>query len=77
MSFHTEDYTIVLLGVYAGVCAMVAKAKVKIYEVQGRHTLNLPSDLVKDSTFPFKSKEELVARIDGDRLIVEKPKRSS
>jgi hypothetical protein len=51
---------------------MANKVKVRIYEVQGRHTVNLPSQLINDSAFPFKVKEELHARIDGDRLIIER-----
>jgi len=52
---------------------MVDKAKVKLYEYAGRHSVNLPSALVKDSAFPFDSGEELQARIEGERLIIEKP----
>ena len=49
-------------------------AKVKIYEVGSRHSINLPSDFVNDSAFPFEPKEELVARIDDGRIVIEKPK---
>jgi hypothetical protein len=51
---------------------MVNKATVKVYEHNNRHSINLPSDFVKDSAFPFKIKEELEARIDGERIIIEK-----
>jgi hypothetical protein len=34
----------------------------------------IPSDVTKDSTFPFKSDEEVKVRIDKDRLIIEKSK---
>jgi hypothetical protein len=37
-------------------------------------TIYLPSTLVTDSTFPFKPKEKLVVRIQGERLLVEKRK---
>lgn len=51
---------------------MVKEAKVKLYEYKSRHSINLPSDFVKDSTFPFKIKEELIARIIGNRIIIER-----
>jgi hypothetical protein len=51
---------------------VTAQAKVKIYVSKGRHSINLPSELVRDSAFPFKPLEELIARIDGTRIIIEK-----
>jgi hypothetical protein len=51
---------------------MVNQAKVKLYGSKSRHSINLPSDFVRDSAFPFKVGEELVARIDDGRVIVEK-----
>jgi len=50
---------------------LTAQAKVKIY-VSGRHSINIPSEFVRDSAFPFKPLEELVARIDGKRVVIEK-----
>jgi len=32
----------------------------------------LPSDFVRDSAFPFKVGEELVARIDNKKIVIEK-----
>jgi len=32
----------------------------------------LPAEFVRDSAFPFKVGEKLVARIEGERLILEK-----
>jgi len=32
----------------------------------------VPSDVTKDSTFPFRSDEEVIVRIDKNRLIIEK-----
>ncbi len=52
---------------------MTDRAKVKIYVSKGRHSINLPSELVRDSAFPFEPMEELVARIDGNRVLIEKP----
>jgi hypothetical protein len=49
-----------------------AQAKVKIYVSKGRHSINLPSEFVSDSAFPFKPLEELVARIDGKRVVIER-----
>ncbi len=51
---------------------MVNKTKVKLYGVQSRHSINLPSDFVRDSTFPFKTGEELLAKIEGDRVVIER-----
>lgn len=52
---------------------MASEATTKIRVAQGRHTLYLPTDLVRDSTFPFKPEEDaLVVRVDGARLVVEK-----
>ena len=51
---------------------MVNKAKVRLYEVKSRHSINFPSDFVRDSAFPFKPGEELIARIEGNKIIIEK-----
>ncbi len=51
---------------------MVNTTKVKLYEYKSRHSINLPSDFVKDSQFPFKINEELIARISGKQIIIEK-----
>lgn len=51
---------------------MTAQAKVKIYVSNGRHSINLPSEFVRDSAFPLKPLEELVARIDDKRVVIEK-----
>jgi hypothetical protein len=51
---------------------MVDKAKVKIYVVGSRHSINLPSDFVKDSQFPFSAGQELIARIEHGKIVIEK-----
>jgi hypothetical protein len=51
---------------------MTNEAKVKIYAVKSRHTINLPGEFVRDSAFPFKVGEELIARIEGDKVIIER-----
>lgn len=51
---------------------MTGQATVKIYAVKSRHTINLPSDFVRDSAFPFKVGEDLVARIEKDTIIIKK-----
>jgi len=33
--------------------------------------LYIPADVVKDSSFPFNSDEEVTVRIDGKRLVIE------
>ncbi len=55
---------------------MVTRAEAKIHRVGPRHTLYLAKDLVEDSTFPFRTDEDLVVRIEGDALIVDKDGRS-
>jgi hypothetical protein len=56
---------------------MVLQAATKINKATGsRHTIYLRTELLNDSKFPFKIGQQLIIRIDGDRLIVEasKPK---
>jgi len=51
---------------------MTNQANVKLYAYKSRHSINLPSDFVRDSAFPFEVGEELVARIEGDKIIIGK-----
>ena len=51
---------------------MTGQATVKIYAVKSRHSINLPSDFVRDSAFPFVVGEELVARIEDGKVVIEK-----
>ncbi len=51
---------------------MADRVKVKLYAYKSRHSINLPSELVRDSAFPFKVGEELIARIEGDKVIIER-----
>lgn len=51
---------------------MVSQANVKLYAVKSRHSINLPSDLVRDSAFPFKPNDSLKVKIDGGKIIIEK-----
>ena len=53
---------------------MTSQAKVKLYGSKSRHSINLPSDFVRDSAFPFRVGEELIAKIEEDRVIIEKKK---
>lgn len=53
---------------------MTDKAKVRLYAYKSRHNINFPSDFVRDSQFPFKVGEELIAKISGDKIILEKAK---
>ena len=55
---------------------MVNQIKTKIYRSHGRHSLYLASDLVGDDRFPFHVGDELIVRIDAERLIVEKAKKA-
>lgn len=56
---------------------MVSLARVKIYEYKSRHSINLPSEFVRDSAFPFKPGDNLLARFEGDKLIIEKAPKGS
>lgn len=49
---------------------MSSEVKVKIYETGGRFLINLSKYLVMDSMFPFEVGQELIARIDGDRIVI-------
>lgn len=54
---------------------MVSEAPAKIYQTgkkQKKHLLFMRKDLVEDSKFPFKPGEELIARIEGNKIILEK-----
>lgn len=51
---------------------MTGQANIKIYAVKSRHSINLPSDFVRDSAFPFEVGEELIARIEDKKIIIEK-----
>lgn len=51
---------------------MVSSAKVRLYGCKSRHSINLPSDLVRDSAFPFKVNDRLIIKIENDKLIIEK-----
>ena len=49
---------------------MVNEADVKIYKVGNRHSINLPSNLVNDSSFPFEPSKNLKIKIDGKKLVI-------
>jgi len=51
---------------------MTSQAKVKIYAVKSRHTINLPAEFVRDSAFPFTVGEELTAMIEGETVVIKK-----
>jgi len=51
---------------------MVIQTKVKLYGSKSRHSINLPSDFVRDSAFPFKVGDELMARIEEGKVVIER-----
>lgn len=53
---------------------MVDHTEVRLYVYKSRHSVNLPTDFIRDSQFPFKPGQKLIARIDGDKVILEKAK---
>jgi hypothetical protein len=54
------------------VSGMTSQAKVKLYGSKSRHSINFPSEFVRDSAFPFKVGDELEARIEDGKVIIEK-----
>src|SRR5437016_14492929 len=55
---------------------MITQAKVKNQLVYTQHTIYQAKNLVEDSTFPFRTDEDLTVRIEGDALIIDKDGRS-
>jgi len=51
---------------------MVKETSTKINKAGSRHTIYLQKALVEDSMFPFKLGEQLVIRIDGEKLVIER-----
>jgi hypothetical protein len=51
---------------------MVSQTKVKLYGSKSRHSINLPSEFVRDSAFPFKVGEELRAKIEDGKVVIER-----
>lgn len=51
---------------------MTDQATVKIYQVKSRHSINFPSDFVRDSAFPFQPGEKLIAKIKGGKIVIER-----
>ena len=58
---------------------MVSHTRTKLYKVESksnagkptfRHSIFLEKAFVEDSLFPFKPRENLVARIDNNTLVV-------
>jgi hypothetical protein len=51
---------------------MVNQARVRMYAVGSRHSINFPSELVRDSSFPFKPGDYLIAKIKSGKIVIEK-----
>jgi hypothetical protein len=64
--------TIVLYTIKTDIPNMVSQAKVKLYGSKSRHSINFPSDFVRDSAFPFKVGEELIAKIENGRVVIDR-----
>jgi len=48
------------------------KGETKIYSSDGRHSIYIPADIIKDSAFPFTLVDRLSIHVEGKRLIIEK-----
>jgi len=72
-------YTKVLYLVYTNLhtISVVKEALTKIQKADTKHTIYLKKDLVNDSAFPFRPKEPLVIRIEGQRLVIERISKDS
>jgi hypothetical protein len=67
------DGDITLPNNYNEVLKMVLSGIGKVHEpAKGRVMIYIPADVHKDSTFPFKSKENVQVSIEKGRLIIEK-----
>jgi hypothetical protein len=51
---------------------VVDKTRTKILKVGPRHTIYLEKAFVEDSGFPFKPDEPLIARIEKNKIVLEK-----
>ncbi len=67
---HTTYYT--MLEGKSKILNRSRKTKGKQYDSL---FIYIPSDVTKDSTFPFKSDEEIIVRIDKDRLVIERSRK--
>jgi hypothetical protein len=47
-----------------------------MYRSNGRHSIYVPAGLINDSAFPFTLQDKLLIRIEGDRIVVEKVKKT-
>jgi hypothetical protein len=56
---------------------MTIKDRVKIYNSRSNYSLNLHKAFVSDSKFPFEIGENLIATIEGNKVIVEKESEKS
>ena len=54
------------------VWVVVKEAETKIYRSGNRHYLYLPTSLVNDSAFPLKVNVKLIAKIEGEHLVIKK-----
>ena len=43
-----------------------------MFQLRSRHSINLPIEFIRDGSFLFKINEELIVRIDGNKIIKEK-----
>ena len=55
---------------------MSLEGETKIYTSGSRHSIYIPAGLINDSAFPFTVGETLTIKIENDRLIIEKTKKS-
>ena len=70
--------------IYLSNSIMASQTKTKLYKVGSkspktgvktyRHSIFLEKAFVEDSLFPFKAGENLVVKIDKDKLVITRPK---
>jgi hypothetical protein len=87
ISVYAHVLQIVTLGIYlnsilAAQSIVVALTRTKLYKVESksmatgkntyRHSIFLEKAFVEDSLFPFKAGDNLIARIESDKLVIAK-----
>ena len=65
-------YANAYIGAHHSIIILVNHSKTKILKVGSRHTVYLEKAFVEDSNFPFKPDEPLVAKIEKNKIVLEK-----
>ena len=69
---YRSAYSNAYIGAHHSIIILVGKTQTKILKVGSRHTVYLEKSFVEDTNFPFKPAEPLVAKIEKNRVILER-----